>query len=81
MKMTKEDYSKLKTAIENIPKYLIEQAETESEKVGGYNDTAWRWLLFHFVNRSPGFNFRYLHEYLNDNHIDTALRKIVGELK
>ena len=77
MKMTKDDYNKLESAINNIPKYLMESAEDERIK-WEYNDTAWRWLLFHLVNRPPGFNFRYLHEYLNDDHIDTALRKITN---
>ena len=69
MKMTKEDYQKLRDAIGDVPldmpfSFPIMQ----------------RWNLFHFVNRAPSFPFRHLYDYLNDDHIDTALRKIVCDM-
>ncbi len=68
MKMTKEDYQNLRDDIVNVP------TNTPTSF-----SVAQRWGLFHHVNRAPNFLFRHLYDYLNDNHIDTALRRIMKE--
>lgn len=72
MKITKQDYNKLKKAILSIDPDILATLKNMSR-----NDTQHRWNVYHFVNAPPTFLFRYLHEYLNDNHIDTALRTII----
>ena len=67
MKMTKEDYQNLRDAIINVPLVGILLSRSSMSH---------RWGLFYQVSSS----FRHLYEYLNDDHIDTALRKIVREI-
>ena len=73
MKMTKEDYNKLENAINDLSKEQLINAGLSTK-----TNESYRWFLFHIVNKPPAFSFRYLHNYLNDNHIDTALRKITN---
>lgn len=76
MKITKQDYSLLKQAIVDIPSSVAKIKWYLSQ-----SDKQYRWMLFHYVNVPSEFKFGYLHEYLNDEHIDTALRRIVKEIK
>jgi hypothetical protein len=78
MKMTPRHYNKLNDAIMALPPSIVPR---EDKFGNAYNDVAYRWLLFHYVNRGPLLPFRYLYEFYNDDHIDTALRKIVKEIK
>lgn len=71
MKMIPRHYDKLKNAILALPPVPRND----------YTDVAYRWLLFHLANPGPNLPLRYLYEFYNDNHIDTALRKIVRELE
>jgi hypothetical protein len=67
--MIPRHYNKLKDAIAALP----------SIPRNGRNDMRYRWDLYHLANPGPGLPFRFFHEFYNDNHIDTALRKIVKE--
>lgn len=69
MKMTPNHYNVLKNAILSLPPIPR----------NGHTDMRYRWNLFHLANPGPSLPLRFLHEFYNDNHIDTALRKIVKE--
>lgn len=86
MKITQKDYQGLKQAIEkaiqdqdlNINQLWVDYSNL------GFSEMRFRWDLFHLSRvrigdkNCPGdFN---LYDYLNDNHIDTALKNIVKEL-
>ncbi len=75
MRITQQDYDKLSQAIRELPIESI----LEDCKEMRYSLMATRWAMYHQANKPPGFAFSHLHEYLNDEHIDTALRKITGE--
>ncbi len=74
MKITKQDYSLLKTAIAAVES-KITLAEYRKE---GLSDTRYRWDLFHLAAHKNSELYRL---NLDDSHIDTALRKIVKELE
>ena len=74
MKMTNTDYHELKQAILQLPKFMHLQNPNAS-------DMMHRWDLYHQANHAQDFYFWHLHEYLNDNHIDTALRMIILEMR
>jgi hypothetical protein len=80
MKITPTDYTRLKTA---ILEFLNKDDRILTADVSFVNDIdkARRWTIFHQVNR-PGKNgFPFRLDYLNDAHIDTALRNIIREYK
>jgi hypothetical protein len=77
--MLQVDYDNLSKAIvkavldaeeDSYPKYTDYQ-------VKGLSDMRYRWDLLHF----SGYNVRPLYQYLNDDHIDTALRMITRTKK
>lgn len=79
MKITQDDYNKLEQAIidigiDNVHHVLL------AAKHNDWSPMAYRWELFHCANKPPEFKFGYLYDYLNDSHLDTALRKITTEL-
>jgi len=85
MKMKKEHYNILKSSIEDVLKNvgpaLLQEYENgkfpREDKVKDLN-LRFRWDLFYFVRpkiESSGKKLN-LYDYLNDSHIDTALRKI-----
>ena len=75
MKMTKQDYQALRAACATI---RVQQPNITpaSYRVGGGSAQRFRWDLMY----ASGFNIRPLYKYLNDQHIDMALRSIVCEL-
>ena len=80
MKMTITDYQELKKAIdqviENNPQAL------ELYRKNNLSNMRYRWDLFNSINTNLN-NFYYsrkLSEYLTDNMIDTALRKITNTI-
>ena len=81
MKMTKEDFNSLKlyidTFLDDDPGILIDYEEgrfARADKVKDLNKR-FRWDLYH---RIISWDFRSrLYNYLDDTHIDTALRRIV----
>ena len=75
MKMTTSDYLSLKRQI----KQTLEEtgASWEEYQKSGLSHTRWRWdLLWHCDTITPR-----LYQYLDDAHIDTALRKATKELR
>lgn len=75
MKMTDSDYNELRSDIFSIKGLLT---LSDAKKLG-WSETRYRWCLYHMVNsRANGLKWRRLYDYLNDDHIDTALRKITG---
>ena len=76
MKMSKEHYATLKEAVikaDTDYPYLREMAAR-----GDISAKQFRWDLLYF-SRSSDWICRNLYPYLDDTHIDTALRKILKE--
>jgi hypothetical protein len=88
MKMKPEDYAALKAAV-------IRKVEThDREKIKAHRETLkkdqrvkdlemrYRWdimnLKTHYAENNALFDIFY--RYLNDNHIDTALKRVIKEL-
>lgn len=77
MKITKEDFAKLKSFIdpvlERVPvaEYRKENPTFSAKRV--------RWGYFHAAGQ-PALEFLcgHLYSYMNDDHMDTALKTIVG---
>jgi len=77
MKMTVEHYNRLKNAIE----LALDENPDFHEKCNQENQSpmARRWILWNIMCDRDYYSFaRELWAYLNDDHIDTALRKITG---
>lgn len=73
MKIKTEHYSALKNAC-----FAVLQRKPEAQaayKVSGLSDTRFRWDVLH----ASQFSTALLYGYLNDAHIDTALRSIIIE--
>jgi len=69
MKITQEDYNKLRSELKKLP--LMRLPENNLE----------RWQCYHAANESElkqggDFKFRSFHNYLNDDNIEVALTKI-----
>jgi hypothetical protein len=76
MKMKDADYSALKQAILTaLPaqKFIEQRAEYAQ---AGHSSTRFLWDALHFSK----INTRELYRYLNDSHIETALRRIASEV-
>jgi hypothetical protein len=72
MKMTSEDYENLKLEIIDT---LNENPQMWAEyKKIGLSHKRYRWDLLWL----SGFDITSLYHYLNDDHIDTALRRLLG---
>lgn len=81
MKITNQDYQKLKSFIESH-KGEIEQWRIfiyQNRKVKDF-EMALRWELYHQFVKDREFTDS-LYKYLNDSHIDTALKQIMKELE
>lgn len=86
MKMSTEHYEKLKQMIEFwvLPKLKASLTDAEIARADLGKDPAmrFRWDLLWAIpyeNRSMWFDEVYV--YCNDDHIDTALRSIVNDIK
>ena len=82
--MSKEHYTKLENSIRisiERNKYDI-AALLQMFREEGLTDERFRWALLHSsaIYRRCDFLNKELYPYLNDGHIDTALRKIVKTL-
>ncbi len=79
MKMKPEHYDALLVAIRNL--FATSQHSftefRESYRKEGLSDERFRWDLLH----DSRFGTTQLYQYLNDQHIDTALRRIVATLE
>jgi len=74
MKMTQKDYNKLKI---EITKYVSDKNIIMNNRD---NTERLRWDLIHFMVDDKRYSIIPLYDYLNDNHIDTALKSIVNTL-
>ena len=77
MKMTKEHYKVLETRIKKILKRKGEFMYREYKELG-YSNKRYNWDLL-YESGLCGFITHKLYPYLNDDHINTALKKITGK--
>jgi hypothetical protein len=73
MKMTPEHYAYLEAAIR-----AVDTPELRA-KAKGWTPKRYRWNLTYIAKLSPWICST-LYKYLDDDHIDTALRRIVPDL-
>jgi hypothetical protein len=73
MKIKQEDYNNLKAAIKKS--HLFNPEHKQKYENEGFTDERYRWDCLW----TSKYNFNYLYKYLNDSHIDTALKSIVNE--
>lgn len=71
MKIKAEDYAALKLA---FSRYNLAEIYNRYERME-YSPERCRWDILH----ASGFDTATLYTYLNDSHIDTALRRIIWE--
>ena len=78
MKMTKEHYEHMKAAISTLDK---ESILATAKTVTNYKDLNER-MRWYMANQAGLLRFTcdVLYKYLNDDHIDTALKSIMKEL-
>lgn len=74
MKMKPEDYSRLETAISKV--LSSHDATLQDYLDAGLTPKRFRWDALWRAVRLNWFDFGQMYDYLNDTHIDTALRKI-----
>lgn len=81
MKITDEDFNILKSAIS--PLDTEERRQFCREHHITFTYMRYRWDLMHMAYQRGALQRyvfdKHLHSYLNDDHIDTALRKIVQD--
>jgi hypothetical protein len=79
MKITHEHYQTLCYAIYRSQQGMATLSEYEQQ---GLTSERWRWDLLHRAQRLGFLPERFvidtLYPYVNDNHIDTALRRITA---
>ncbi len=87
MKVTKAHYAEIKKGIETAVNQISERSGktvadwTEYYLTQGLSQKRFRWDLWHAAGSYRTTDFIYeLYDYVNDKHIDTALKKIVNEL-
>ena len=73
MKMTKEHFEHVKESMEAV--MIAYPKAYDQYKMAGLSNMRYRWDVFRAADLLP-FTCSHLYKYLNDNHIDTALRKI-----
>lgn len=80
MKIKQDHYNHIKQAIDAIPEKL-KQSHFESLKLDNRVkdiNKRFRWDCFNYANLTQ-YACDTLYSYINDNHIDTALKSIVPE--
>ena len=78
MKIKPEHYQTLKTAATAMIK--AHPNVRDSYREAGYSDKRYRWDLLH-ASVGSTWVCRELYPYLDDTHIDTALRRILAEVQ
>ena len=80
MKIKRQDYNMMKEMIlsHNTPERIREMQE--EYKKAGASDVRFRWDLWNRVVGSLHLVCSVLYEYLNDDHIDSALKHIINEV-
>ena len=79
MKMTKEHFQKIKIAMNTAEKLTDAQA---GYKAKGLSQERYMWDLFRIAaidGNSTTFTCTVLYKYLNDSHINTALKAITAD--
>jgi hypothetical protein len=81
MKMLPQHYAQLKNEIECLPRDRCLELRQGLQKVSGIQDfnKRFRWDLL-WQTRQSKWICDVLYSYLNDTHIDTALKQIMKEL-
>ena len=81
MKIKPEHYAHIKKAISTLPrdKVLLHKEALKDDPRVKDQAMRFRWDLF-WATRQESKIIHDLYQYLNDTHIDTALRSIVKEL-
>jgi hypothetical protein len=81
MKMTNDDYLELKDALDKgIEKRGLHKLLAHRARCLGKNPVKrFRWDLFYLVAELPQLTVTRFYTYLNDSHIDTALKRYVKE--
>lgn len=74
MKISKEHFVQLKNAVESSPVY----PDLMDYRARGLSDMRYRWDCVWSVSASLREWFGQVYQYANDEHIDTALRRITG---
>jgi len=81
MKILPEDYEYMKERIEKVWRYReeVKKSIKNDSRVKDF-DRRFRWDMFHLAHLTP-FVVSKVYKYADDNHIDTALKKIMAELE
>ena len=74
MKITKEHYAILRTACEQVIANNPNMKREYEEQ--GLSDKRYRWDVWYMTENMLTFTCNILYKYLDDNHVDTALRSI-----
>ena len=80
MKIKNEDYNLLKEKIDNLlSNYSDAQIKAHRNSIKFVNDqfASFCWSIFHQVYK----DVKHLYDYLNDSHIETALKSILIKYK
>ena len=77
MKITDQDYNHL---TELVNQYLSDKLDTKQQYLNqGLSMMRYRWDVYRFaLQKYDQFFYKKLYEYLDDNNIDSALRKITN---
>jgi hypothetical protein len=84
MKMSLEHYQTLKNKVENVKNRIPFQQHREKIILEGKSKDIEKRLRWDYFSAATYLDFDFigeLYKTLNDNHIDTALRKIIKELQ
>lgn len=69
------------TGFESVDEIYRKRMIVNADRVKDIN-TRFRWDMFHRAMKTDKFQLQdELYEYLNDDHIDTALKKIVADIE
>ena len=81
MKMTATDYNVLKSILETIPMQTLIDAENWASNSPHLKDRnkGFRWSLYNYCHRNLKNWLSECYRYLNDDHIDTALKAYCKE--
>lgn len=79
MKLDRERYDEIKAKIRELDATSV-QAHKNALASEGFSNERFRWDLFWAVEKALSFRNSLYSGGLNDNHYDTALRRVVKEL-
>ena len=79
MKITDKDYQELSNSIRGLLSRNITKIEHFKSQGYDFNSERSRWDIFNALDYST--HQKHLYGYLNDTHIDTALKNIIKEIE